>query len=80
MGDILSIPDSNPRTMNKFKILIVDDNDFFRQTLKTALHTSFPTIAVDEAENGGKKKVRTIKIRKGGEDHGTKSETGNKGE
>jgi len=40
--------------MKKFRILIVDDNDFFRQTLKTTLQGSFPTIAIDEAADGGK--------------------------
>jgi DNA-binding NarL/FixJ family response regulator len=40
--------------MKKFRILIVDDNDFFRQTLKTTLQASFPTIAIDEAADGGK--------------------------
>ena len=40
--------------MRKFRILIVDDNDFFRQTLKTTLQVSFPTIAIDEAADGGK--------------------------
>ncbi len=40
--------------MKKFRILIVDDNDFFRQTLKTTLQESFPTIAIDEAADGGK--------------------------
>ncbi len=38
--------------MKKFKILIVDDNDFFRQTLKETLQKSFPTIAIDEAADG----------------------------
>jgi DNA-binding NarL/FixJ family response regulator len=40
--------------MKKFRILIVDDNDFFRQTLKETLQASFPTIAIDEAADGGK--------------------------
>jgi CheY-like chemotaxis protein len=40
--------------MKKFRILIVDDNDFFRQTLKTTLQVSFPTIDIDEAADGGK--------------------------
>lgn len=39
--------------MKKFRILIVDDNDFFRQTLKTTLQGSFPTITIDEAADGG---------------------------
>ena len=39
--------------MKKFTILIVDDNGTFRQTLKESLQTSFPTIAVDEAADGG---------------------------
>ncbi len=40
--------------MNKFKILIVDDNDFFRQTLKATLKGCFPMIAIDEAVDGDK--------------------------
>ncbi len=39
--------------MKKFRILIVDDNDFFRQTLKTTLQESLPKIAIDEAAGGG---------------------------
>ena len=37
--------------MNKFKILIVDDNDFFRETLKITLQRYFPAAIVDEAED-----------------------------
>jgi len=40
--------------MNKFKILIVDDSDFFRQTLKATLKRYFPTITIEEAVDGGK--------------------------
>ena len=40
--------------MKKSKILIVDDNDFFRQTLKATLKGYFPTIAIEEAADGGK--------------------------
>ncbi len=40
--------------MKKPRILIVDDNDFFRQTLKTTLQESFPMIAIDEALDGDK--------------------------
>ncbi len=39
--------------MKKFRILLVDDNDCFRQILKTTLQESFPTIAISEAANGG---------------------------
>ncbi len=38
--------------MKKFRILIVDDNDVFRQILKTTLQESFPTIAIGEAADG----------------------------
>jgi len=38
--------------MNKFKILIVDDNGPFRQTLKQSLQKSFPTVAIDEIGDG----------------------------
>jgi len=54
MGDIF-YSDSSPGATKKSKILIVDDNDFFRQTLKTTLEASFPTMAIDEA--GGESKV-----------------------
>jgi len=40
--------------MKKFKILIVDDNDLFRQTLKTTLREAFPDIAVEEVADGNK--------------------------
>ncbi len=38
--------------MKNFKILIVDDNDFFRQTLKTTLKGYFPMIEIEEAADG----------------------------
>ena len=36
------------------KILIVEDNDSFRQVLKENLHTQFPTIEILEAPDGEK--------------------------
>ncbi len=39
--------------MKKFRILLVDNDDPFRQILKTALRVSLPTIALDEAAGGG---------------------------
>jgi DNA-binding NarL/FixJ family response regulator len=45
--------DSSPKAMKKFRILIVDDTDTFRQILKTTLQVSFPTIAIHEAADGG---------------------------
>ena len=39
--------------MKKFRILLVDDNDCFRQILKATLQESFPTIAIGEAADGG---------------------------
>ena len=39
--------------MKKFRILIVDDNGPFRQTLRETLQTCFSTIAIDEAADGG---------------------------
>lgn len=39
--------------MEKFRILIVDDNDPFRQTLRETLQMSFSTIDIDEAADGG---------------------------
>ena len=44
---------SSPRAMKKFRILIVDDNGPFRQTLKESLQMSFPTVAIDEAADEG---------------------------
>ena len=54
MGTYRLYSNSSPRTMKKFKILIVDDNDFFRQTLKATLKGCFPKIAIDEATDGDK--------------------------
>jgi CheY-like chemotaxis protein len=42
----------SPRAPNKFRILIVDDNGPFRQTLKGSLQMSFPTVAIDEVADG----------------------------
>ncbi len=39
--------------MKNFRILLVDNDDPFRQILKTALRVSLPTIAIDEAAGGG---------------------------
>ncbi len=36
------------------KILIVEDNDSFRQVLKENLHSRFPSIEIFEAADGGK--------------------------
>ena len=38
--------------MKKFRILIVDNDDPFRQILKKTLRASLPTIAIDEAAGG----------------------------
>ena len=38
--------------MEKFRILIVEDNDAYRKSLRDALQKSFPEIAIDEATNG----------------------------
>ena len=38
--------------MDKFRILIVEDNGLFRQTLRESLQISFPGVAIDEATNG----------------------------
>ncbi len=37
--------------MDKFRILIVEDNDLFRQTLRKSLQMSFPGVTIDEATN-----------------------------
>jgi len=39
--------------MEKFRILIVNNSNGFRQLLKGALQASFPTIAIEEAADGG---------------------------
>jgi DNA-binding NarL/FixJ family response regulator len=44
--------DPSPKEMNKLRLLIVEDNNLFRQTLRESLHVSFPDIAIDEAANG----------------------------
>lgn len=36
----------------EFRILIVEDNDIYRELFKKVLHTSFPEIAIDEATDG----------------------------
>jgi len=38
--------------MNKLRLLLVEDNNLFRQTLRESLQVSFPEIAIDEAPNG----------------------------
>jgi two-component system response regulator YesN len=38
--------------MNKLRLLIVEDNNLFRQTLREGLQLSFPEIIIDEAANG----------------------------
>ena len=41
-----------PKGMNKLRLLLVEDNNLFRQTLRESLQVSFPEIALDEAPNG----------------------------
>jgi DNA-binding NarL/FixJ family response regulator len=62
MGNIMSVQ-IPVQARKKFTILIVDDNEFFRETLKTTLQSSFPTTAIDEAGGGGKvlQKVDTVR-------------------
>ncbi len=43
--------DPRPTGMNKLRLLIVEDNNLFRQTLRESLQVSFPEIAIDEAAN-----------------------------
>ena len=42
----------SPKGMNKLRLLLVEDNKLFRQTLRESLQVSFPEIAIDEAANG----------------------------
>jgi len=39
--------------MKKFRILIVDDNAFFRKALMERLQMSFPEVAINEVADGG---------------------------
>jgi DNA-binding NarL/FixJ family response regulator len=39
--------------MEKFRILIVDDNVFFRKALMERLQMSFPAVAINEVADGG---------------------------
>ena len=39
--------------MKKFRILIVDDNGFFRKALMERLQMSFPAVAINEVADGG---------------------------
>jgi len=50
-GRIVS-SNSSPREMDKFRILIVEDNGLFRQALREGLQLSFPGVAIDEATTG----------------------------
>jgi CheY-like chemotaxis protein len=50
-GNMVS-SDSSAREMDKFRILIVEDNGLFRQILTDSLQMSFPAVAIDEATNG----------------------------
>ncbi len=43
---------SNPRIKKKFRILVVEDINLFRDALKAILQASFPTILIDGAANG----------------------------
>ena len=43
----------SPRAMEKFRILIVDDNVFFRKALTERLQMSFPAVAINEVADGG---------------------------
>ena len=48
------LADSNePCGMEMHKILIVEDNDHFRQTLKGLLKARFPSLSFEEARDGG---------------------------
>jgi len=42
----------SPKGMSKLRLLIVEDNKLFRQTLRESLQKSFPEIAIEEAANG----------------------------
>ncbi len=43
---------TNAKGASKLRLLIVEDNNLFRQTLKESLQVSYPEIAIDEAVDG----------------------------
>jgi CheY-like chemotaxis protein len=43
---------SGPCGVEMYKILIVEDNDHFRQTLRTLLNARFPSMTFEEAREG----------------------------
>ncbi len=51
-GNIVS-SDSSSRTMKKFRILIVEDVNLFREAFKAILQKFFPMIAICESADGG---------------------------
>jgi DNA-binding NarL/FixJ family response regulator len=52
MRGIIVSSQSNPREMDKFRILVVEDNGLFRQAVRESLQLSFPRLAIDEATTG----------------------------
>ncbi len=46
------MPTNPSAVMKKIRILIVDNDDAFRQIFRTTLRASLPTIAIDEAAGG----------------------------
>ena len=42
----------SPKGMNKLRLLIVEDNNLFRRTLRESLQVSFLEIVIDEAAKG----------------------------
>jgi CheY-like chemotaxis protein len=46
--------------VKQFRILLVDNDDPFRQILKTTLRVSLPTVAIDEAAGGGEALQKAI--------------------
>ncbi len=43
---------SNSKGTSKLRLLIVEDNNLFRKTLRESLKASYPEIAIDEAADG----------------------------
>lgn len=46
------------KKLNKLRLLIVEDNNSFRQILRQSLQTTFPQLSIEEATNG----VEALKI------------------
>jgi CheY-like chemotaxis protein len=51
-GSGILVDSSGPCGVEMYKILIVEDNDHFRQTLRSVLNARFPSMTFEEAREG----------------------------